>query len=114
MVKNLHWLGRSRAIIQGFAKPVRAELGYQLYRIQQGLMPTDYKPMSSIGAGTLEIRVHRPHEYRVIYMTKLQERICILHAFEKKTQKTSKRDIEIARRNYQVLVNRIKNLKVRE
>lgn len=114
MLKSLKWLGRSREIVRGFVKAVRSEIGYQLYRAQQGLMPTDYKPMTSIGKGVLEIRLHRPHEHRVIYMAKLKDKIYILHAFEKKTQKTSKNDIGIAKKNYQALMDRINYLKVKE
>ncbi|OGQ06727.1 MAG: hypothetical protein A3G32_05750 [Deltaproteobacteria bacterium RIFCSPLOWO2_12_FULL_40_28] len=114
MLKSLKWLGRSREIVQGFVKKVRAEIGYQLYRVQQGLIPTDYKPMASVGKGVLEIRLHRPGEHRVIYVAKLKDRVYILHAFEKKTQKTSQRDIEIAKKNYQELIRRIGNLKIKE
>ena len=114
MLKSLKWLGQSRKIVQSFVKAVRAQIGYQLYRVQQGLMPTDYKSMVSIGTGVLEIRLHRPHEHRVIYVAKLKNKVYILHAFEKKTQKTSLRDIETAKRNYQELMNRINNVKIKE
>ncbi len=114
MLKSLKWLGKSLEFVQGFVKTVRSEIGYQLYRVQQGLMPTDYKPMTNIGKGVLEIRLHRPHEHRVIYMAKLKDKVYILHAFEKKTQKTSKRDIETAKKNYQILTQRIGNLKIKE
>lgn len=112
--KSVFWLGRSRDIVKVFAKVARAEIGYQIYRIQQGLMPTDYKPMPHIGKGAFEICLHRPHEHRIIYVTKLKERIYILHAFEKKTQKTSRKDLEIARKNYQDLIHRLKNLSLLE
>lgn len=63
-------------------------------------MPDDWKPMSSVGSGALEIRIHEPHEYRVIYVAKMPEAIYILHAFQKKTKKTSRKDLEIARKAY--------------
>ena len=56
--------------------------------------------MRSIGPGTFEIRLHRPHEYRVIYVAKFQEAIYVLHAFGKKTQQTAKREIEAAKKAY--------------
>ena len=114
MLKDVKWLGKSRKAVKGFIKTVRAQIGYQLYRVQQGLMPTDYKPMASVGKGALEIRLHRPHEHRVIYVAKLKNKVYILHAFEKKTQKTCPRDVETAKRNYQELMNRINNVKIKE
>jgi phage-related protein len=53
--------------------------------------------MTSIGPGVLEIRIHTGQEHRVFYVAKFQEAIYVLHAFEKKGQKTSKRDIELGR-----------------
>jgi len=60
--------------------------------------------MPSIGPGVIEIRLHRPHEHRVIYVSKFGEAVYVLHAFEKKTQKTAHREIEAGRRAYQALL----------
>lgn len=114
MTKSVSWLGRSRETVKGFVKSVRARFGYQLHRIQQGLMPTDYKPMPQVGAGVFEIRIHEPHEHRVIYAAKFRDKIYVFHAFEKKTRKTSKKDIEAAKKIYQDLVLRMKNVKLKE
>ncbi|MBI4534569.1 MAG: type II toxin-antitoxin system RelE/ParE family toxin [Candidatus Melainabacteria bacterium] len=56
--------------------------------------------MTSVGAGAIEIRVHRPDEYRVIYIANFPEAIYVLHCFGKKTQRTANKDIEIARTEY--------------
>lgn len=114
MVKGLYWLGRSREAVQGFIKSARSQVGYQLHRVQQGLMPQDYKPMPSVGQGAFEIRLHQPHEHRVIYVAKFEGKVYVLHAFEKKTQKTSKQDLEIAKRNYQEMIHRRTQLKIKE
>ena len=53
--------------------------------------------MSTIGPGVREIRIHVDGEFRVIYIAKFEEAIYVLHAFQKKTQKTSKKDIDIAK-----------------
>ncbi|MES9928200.1 MAG: type II toxin-antitoxin system RelE/ParE family toxin [Candidatus Thiodiazotropha sp. 6PDIVS] len=53
--------------------------------------------MSSIGPGVREIRIHVDGEFRAIYIAKYEEAIYMLHTFKKKTQKTSKRDIDIAK-----------------
>ena len=53
--------------------------------------------MTSIGPGVIEIRVHTEVEHRVFYVAKFEEAIYVLHALQKKGQKTSKRDIDIGR-----------------
>lgn len=60
--------------------------------------------MSTIGPGVREIRVHTALEHRVCYIAKFEEAIYVLHAFEKRTRKTSQRDLDLARRRYQALV----------
>jgi phage-related protein len=74
-------------------------VGHQLYQVQVGLEPGDWKPMRSVGAGVVEIRVHASGEYRVLYVARFAEGVYVLHAFEKKTRQTRKADIEVARRN---------------
>jgi phage-related protein len=75
-----------------------------LLRVQQGLEPNDWKPMASIGARVHEIRVHTETEHRVCYVARLLEGIYVLHAFEKRTKKTSRSDIELARTRYRELL----------
>lgn len=53
--------------------------------------------MPSIGTGVREIRVVHGGQYRVIYITKYADTICVLHAFQKKSQKTRKQDLDAAR-----------------
>jgi phage-related protein len=75
----------------------RREAGYQLDRVQRGLDPDDGRPMSSIGAGVREIRVReRAGAFRVIYVARFADVVHVLHAFEKKTRQTAKRDWDLA------------------
>lgn len=53
--------------------------------------------MSSVGAGVNEIRIHTGQEHRIIYVAKFQEAVYVLHAFEKKSQKTRDADLTLAR-----------------
>ncbi len=110
MDKPIVWLAASIKLVRAFPIQARKEAGYQLYRLQQGLTPTDFKPLQNVGPGSFEIRLHRPYEHRVIYVTKFQEAVYVLHAFEKKTQKTAKREIEIARKAYVEMLGRRKKL----
>lgn len=97
-------MGRSREIVRRFPKATRQQAGRQLFEVQKGFFPDDWKPMPSIGAGVIEIGLHRPHEHRVVYVSKFGEAIYVLHAFEKKSQRTARREIEVARKAYQVLL----------
>lgn len=56
--------------------------------------------MQSVGPGAVEIRIHEPNELRVIYVMKFEHAVYVLHAFEKKTQKTPQKDLNIARAAY--------------
>ena len=104
MAKRLLWLGSARRDIRGFPRPARRIAGFQLLRVQQGLEPNDWKPMASIGTGVQEIRIHTETEHRVCYVTRFLEGIYVLHAFEKRTKKTSRSDIELARARYKELL----------
>jgi phage-related protein len=96
-MKLLKFVGSSLAAIRGFPEAVKREAGYQLSQIQLGFEPSDWKPMSSIGPGVREIRIHREGEFRIIYITRLHETVYVLHAFQKKTRQTSKQDIDLAK-----------------
>jgi phage-related protein len=104
MGKPLLWLGSSRRDIRAFPAAARRIAGFELTRVQQGMQPTDWKPMTSIGAGVREIRVHSETEYRVCYVARFVEGIYVLHAFEKRSRKTPPRDIDLARNRYRELL----------
>jgi phage-related protein len=72
--------------------------------VQQGLTPSDWKPLPSVGPGVMEIRIHTGTEHRVFYVSKFAEAVYVLHAFEKKTQKTPRRDLDLARARLSELV----------
>jgi phage-related protein len=100
-LKPIRWLGTTRDDIREQGRAIRYELGQQLLRVQMGLMPNNYKPMSTVGPGAYEIRVRDADGVaRLMYVAKFHETICILHVFTKKTQRTPKTDIEIAKKRY--------------
>lgn len=96
-MKRIVFLGNSLGTIRGFPEAVRREAGYQLDRLQHGFDPTDWKSMPSVGKGVREIRIQAVGQYRVIYLTSLPEQITVLHAFQKKTRRTRKTDIDQAK-----------------
>ena len=104
--KRIEWIGDSRDAIQGFPDVAKQRTGRELARVQEGLEPTDRKPMPSIGLGVSEIRVREDSgAFRVIYVAKFAEAIYVLHAFQKKGQKTPKAEIELARKRYRAMLN---------
>ena len=104
--KRIEWIGDSRDAIRGFPEVAKQRTGRELARIQEGLEPTDRKPMPSIGLGVSEIRVREDSgAYRVIYVAKFSEAIYVIHAFQKKGQKTPKAEIELARKRYRAMLN---------
>jgi phage-related protein len=98
--KPLLWIGSSRRDLQEFPDEARRRAGFELRAVQRGDRPSDFKPMPSIGLGVYEIRIQTGDAFRVFYLTKFGEGIYVLHAFQKKTQKTSKQDITIGRQRF--------------
>ena len=96
--KPIVWLGTALEDLRAFPDDARSRAGYQLRRVQRGLEPADWKPMSAVGVGVYEIRVHTEDERRVFYVAKYEEAVYVLHAFEKRTRKTRHADITLARR----------------
>jgi phage-related protein len=60
--------------------------------------------MPSVGTGVQEIRVHTALEHRVLYVAKFAEAVYVLHAFEKRSRRTAKRDVEVAAQRYRALI----------
>ena len=99
-MKPLRFVGSSLDDLRNFPEEARRAAGFEIYAVQRGLQPTDCKPMQSIGTGVKEIRIHVLGEWRVIYVAKLHDAVYILHAFNKKSRKTSQNDIDLARQRY--------------
>jgi phage-related protein len=102
--KRVLWLGTSKADLKALPKMIMAQAGYELYLVQCGLEPTDWKPISAVGPGVREIRVRDlSGAFRVIYLMSRPEAIYVLHCFQKKTQATSKSDIELAQKRLKMV-----------
>lgn len=103
-VKAIEFLGDSLARLREFSDDAKRDAGYQLDRVQHGLQPDDFKPIPTIGKGVEEIRLRDDTgAYRVIYTARLADAVYVIHAFQKKTQATSKHDIELAKRRFALL-----------
>lgn len=97
-MKEIYWIGTSLADTRAFPAEARQEAGYQLDKVQRGFNPTDWKPMNTIGKGAREIRIRQDNgQFRIIYLAVSGNRVYVLHGFQKKTQRTSQKDINLAR-----------------
>ena len=106
-MKPVVFEGDSLKRLRQFPGPVRDDLGYQLYRLQLGRQPVDFKPMPAVGPGVEEIRVRdSTGAYRVIYTARIADAAYVPHAFQKKSQATSKQDIELAAARYAAMIRR--------
>ena len=100
-VKQLKFMGSSLNDLCKFPKDARREAGYQLDRVQNGLEPEDFKPMSDVGSGAQEIRIKdEAGIFRVLYVAKFEDAVYVLHCFKKKTQRTAKSDLDLASKRY--------------
>jgi phage-related protein len=109
--KRVEFRGSALSDLRDFPQDAKREAGHQLDRVQRGLDPADWKPMSeAIGAGAREIRVRDADgAYRVIYVAKFADAVYVLHCFQKKTAKTDKRDIELAATRLRELQKELKS-----
>jgi phage-related protein len=107
MAKDVEFLGDSLSAIRSFPPDARREAGFQIDRVQMGLDPRDWKPMSAIGPGVREIRIHASGAFRVIYAATFADAVYVLTAFQKKTQATPLRELEIARKRLKALKARM-------
>ena len=103
-MKPVVWLGDSLSRVREFAPDARHEAGHELGLVQAGEQPSDWKPMPTVGLGVNEIRVRLGGAHRVIYMAKFAEAVYVLHAFQKKSRKTARADIDLARLRFRTLI----------
>jgi phage-related protein len=103
-MKPVVWLGDSRQRLREFPDDAMRVAGFELWRVQAGREPADWRPMPSVGLGVNEIRVRVGAAFRVLYVAKFAEAVYVLHAFQKKSQKTAQPDLELAQRRFRALI----------
>lgn len=96
--KEIGWVGSSLEDLRAFPIEAKSQAGYQLDRLQSGRKAVDWKPMKTVGPGVEEIRIKcEDGAFRVFYVANRADAIYVLHAFRKTTEKTEKRDIDLAK-----------------
>ncbi|OZI36869.1 hypothetical protein CEK29_20805 [Bordetella genomosp. 5] len=102
-MKPLCFVGSALAELRAFPADARRQAGFELDAIQRGFMPSDFKPLITVGPGVYEIRIHVAGEWRIIFIARRMEAIYVLHAFQKKSRALSLSDLELAIRRYRSL-----------
>lgn len=100
-MKDVVWVGSSRDDLKGFPAEVRHEIGFALYRAQEGAKHPNAKPLQGFGSAGVEvIEDFEADTYRAVYTVTLTSVIYVLHAFQKKSKKrgrTTKQDMALIR-----------------
>ncbi len=100
-MKPIQFLGNSLKALRDFPEGAKQDAGYQLDKVQRGKQPDDFKPMPSIGKGVEEIRIWDDSgTFRIVYTARIAGFVYVLHAFQKKTEATAKKDIDIAKERF--------------
>jgi phage-related protein len=112
---SIVWEGDSREFLQAFPEDVRQNLGFQLWQLQQGEKPTDYRPLALIGTGVFELRDQDERAWhRVVYLSRINDVIYVLHCFEKKSRDMPRRDFEKAKQRLKAVKARLAEEKKHE
>lgn len=108
--KALNWRGTSLNDVKAFPLDAKKQAGFELNKVQYGQSPTNFKSVNRWGAGVIEIKIKgEDGEYRVIYVAKFAEAVYVLHAFNKKTQQTSSRDVNTIIERYKAVIEERRN-----
>ena len=106
--KPVEFLGSSLDDLRDFPVAAKREAGHQLDQVQNGQDPDDWKPMNTVGQGVKEIRIRDAAGiFRVIYVAKFADAVYVIHCFQKKTEKTSKADLNLAAKRYRDLLKEL-------
>ncbi|MBI5751688.1 MAG: type II toxin-antitoxin system RelE/ParE family toxin [Hydrogenophilales bacterium] len=104
-MKPVEFLGDALDALRSFPPQARRAAGFEVDRVQRGLEPGDWKLLAAVGKGVKEIRIRdEAGTFRVVYVAKLEDAVYVLHCFQKKTQRTSKADIDLATDRYKALI----------
>lgn len=107
---EIHWVGDAKYVLSAFPQAVKTFFGYSLRRLQKGLLPDcDARRLESVGKGVWELKTADERTwYRVIYLTRVGDALYVLHAFEKSSRKTDRRDLEIAKSRLKAIRSQLK------
>jgi phage-related protein len=105
--KLIVFLGDSKEVLRKFPTDVRQEIGYALWELQQGRIPVIAKPF---GKSIFELRDESKQggTFRVAYVLVVKGTVHVLHAFQKKSQRTSRLDIAVIEARLKTLMRSLR------
>lgn len=103
--KPLNWVGSAKRDFLDFPRQVQEDMGNALGIAQFGGRAPTAKPWKGLGSAVLElVESHDRNAYRAVYTVRFEKAVYVLHAFQKKSRKTARTDIELARLRFRTLV----------
>src|SRR5665213_166740 len=107
---TISWEGDSRDVLRRWPKPIRGDFGIALAEMQEGKATSlPVRPMPSIAAGVFELKdADKSKWYRMVYLARVQDTICVLHCFTKNTAKTEKHDLSTAEERWKRVQQRLR------
>lgn len=111
---EISWEGDSLSVLKKFPDAVKMEFGVALRKLQTGEFPDNVatRPMPSVGKRVFELKESDEKTwYRVMYLSKMDNVIYVLHSFEKDSAKTDKRDLNTATKRLSRVLKRIQEQK---
>ncbi len=102
-MKRIRFVGSAKDDLSAFPKAVRGRAGQELFMVQIGRDPVDWKPLSIVGSGAREIRVREEGgAFHGVRRSQFEDAVYVLHAFQKKTLKISRENLELAKDRYRI------------
>ena len=109
------WEGDSKDVLRTFPEGVIQNFGFELWQLQQGMRPRNYRPLPSVGSGVFELRDQDERGwYRVVYLSRIDDVIYVLHCFEKRSREMPARDFQKSKRRLSAVNARLALDKKRE
>ena len=107
-MKPVKFHPRALEFIRSQSAELRRKIGEALRDVQKGIslaMPLS-RPMPGVAPGVCELRAKdESAAVRVFYYVKLAEAVVVFHGFQKKTQKTPKREIVVGQKRLQEVLD---------
>jgi len=106
------WEGDSLKVLRSFPKKVMRKFGADIFNLQRGERPKSFRPMPAVGKGVMELKQRDDAGwYRIIYLSRVEETLYMLHTFRKQSAKTSKKDIAVAQTRLKTVLEAIRKEK---
>lgn len=96
-MKTIVFEGDTLMRIRSFPEAAKQRAGYEIDRVMSDQEPENWEHFNNVGQGVKGISVQANGHFRVLYIDNLENKVHILHAYEKKSQKTRQTDIDLAK-----------------